>query len=65
MRSIFEVFDRDIGYEIGFMQREPWWHKMAARNQMREMLEDILAVTRVRQWKSGRTRDGRGGGSGI
>ena len=61
MSPILEIYDRELGYEGGGRRREPWWRQTAARKQLSVTLEDILVVTRVWRWESGRRGGGRGG----
>ena len=58
LHPIFEVCDRETGYEGRGRRREPWWYKTAARKQLSARLKEILAAEREWRWKSGRR--GRG-----
>ena len=63
LRTIFDVCAVETGYEGGGRLRVPWWRHEAAENQLKVMVEAILAVARVlRQHESGR-HGGRKGGS--
>ena len=59
LRPILEACDIDPCYKIGGRRQEPWWRKMAARNQWSATLKDFLAEARERRWKSGRRGRGR------
>ena len=60
LRPIYEVFERESGYDGGGRRREQWWRQTAARKQLRAALEVILAAARVWQRESGRRGKGRG-----
>ena len=51
MKKILEVYGRDMGYKGEGSHREPWWPQTAARKQLSDTLEDILAATRPRRSK--------------
>ena len=57
---IYEVFDREAGYEGGGRGRETWRRQKAAKKQLSYMFEGILAAVRARRRKPGRC--GKGGG---
>ena len=49
LRPIFDIFARDTGYEGEYRLWVPWWMQVAAHNQMKFMVEEILAAARVRR----------------
>ena len=49
LRPIYEICNREMGYEGGGMRRDTWWRKTAAWKQMRATLENILVAARVQQ----------------
>ena len=62
IRPIFDVCARETGYEGGGRLQVPWWRQKAATNQMRFMVEEILAAERERQrYESGRQGRSEGG----
>ena len=58
---IFEVCEKDTGYEGGMKLRKPWWRQEAAEQQLEATLKNILAVARDR-WRQ--ESDRHGGGEG-
>ena len=47
LKKIIEVYNRETVYEGEGRHREPWWQQTAARNNLSETLEEILAVARA------------------
>ena len=60
LRPIIDIYHKETGYEGGGRRQDLWWRKMAARKQLSEMLEEVLATARARRWESGRRGEGRG-----
>ena len=48
LRPIFDVCVRETGYEGWGRLQVPWWRKKPADNQLRVMVEAILAAARER-----------------
>ena len=59
LRSILDIFDRNVGYKGWGRRRELWRRQTAARKQLTTMLEGISAVARARLWES--IRNSKGG----
>ena len=61
-RPIFYLCAIETGYEGGGGLRVPWWRQKAEEDQLRVVVEDILAASRVqRQQESGRRDRSEGG----
>ena len=62
LRHIFDVCARETGYEGGGKLQVKCWRDVAAENQQKVTLGDILVAERVQQWrKSGRSGESKGG----
>ena len=60
-RPIFDVCTRETEYELGVRLQVPWWRQKAAEDQLRVMVEAILAAARVRRWQESGGHGGRKG----
>ena len=47
IRPIFDVCDRETGYEIGWRLQVLWWRQAAAVKKLKVALEAISAPARV------------------
>ena len=47
LKNILDIYGRQTFYEVEGRHREPWWQQTAARNNLSETLEEILAVARA------------------
>ena len=52
LSPIFEVSDRETGYEGGGRRQELWWRQTKAQNQLSATLEQILAAEKAQRWES-------------
>ena len=62
---IFDVFERETGYEGGGKLQVQWWRQEVAENQLKVTVGNILAAARVR-WRQecGRLGKSKGGSEG-
>ena len=61
LRQIFEVCEKETGYEGGGRLRDKWWSQTAAERHLKARLKDIsAAVCEWRQQESGRRGEGEG-----
>ena len=58
LRPIYEICDRETGYEGGGRRHDPWRRQTAAWKQLREMLEENLEEARARQQEYGSNCEG-------
>ena len=61
LRPIFDVCEREMGYEGGGKLQVQWWRQAAADNHLKVTVEEILVATRVRrQQESGKRGESKG-----
>ena len=56
LRTIFEVFTREMGYRGGGRRRDAWWRQEAPETHIRENLEEILQESRRSRWGERKTQ---------
>ena len=49
LRHIYELCDKETGYDRGGMRREPWCKQTAPMVQLRDTMENISAASRARR----------------